>query len=107
MKKIIATLFASAAFLAPLAYSDETVTVDVAVPVDATLLASEDGVKTLLNTVKVEARRACAFDTSISHIPMVDKTCVAQIVTQAETQLAQPDFATANADMVLRASYAS
>ncbi|MDG1826658.1 MAG: UrcA family protein [Henriciella sp.] len=108
MKKILASLFASAAFLAPLAYADKApATVDVVVPVDASLLSSVDGIEAVMNKIKAEARRACAFDTSISYLPMVDKDCVAQILSQAETQLSAPEFELADTEFVLRVANVS
>jgi UrcA family protein len=104
MKKLIATLFASAAFLAPLAYSETSVATDVVVPVNGDLLTTEGGIEIVLNKVKNEARRACAFDTSISYIPMVDKKCVAYIVSEAERQLTSPDFEVADTNFILRVS---
>ena len=48
MRKILATLFAAAAFAAPLAYSEGT-PITVNLEYDSTLLATEAGAKTVLS----------------------------------------------------------
>lgn len=101
MKRFVVSLFAGAALLAPIASAEETPTVvDVVISVDTSLLASVDGTQTVMNKVKREARRACAFKTSISYIPMVDKDCVAELLLQAETQLSSPEIILANVDSI-------
>jgi UrcA family protein len=101
MKRFVVSLFASAAFLAPLASADEASTaVNIVIPVDASLLTSIDGTETVMNKIKSEARRACAFETSISYIPMVDKDCVAELLLQAETQLSSPEIILASVDSI-------
>jgi UrcA family protein len=95
MKRFVVSL------LAPLASADEASTaVNIVIPVDASLLTSIDGTETVMNKIKSEARRACAFETSISYIPMVDKDCVAELLLQAETQLSSPEIILASVDSI-------
>ncbi|MEM8617617.1 MAG: UrcA family protein [Pseudomonadota bacterium] len=102
MKKLLASLFACAAFLAPLAYSDEPVTITIDVPVDATLLETDTGAEAFLVTVRQEARKACAFETSISYVPMVDRSCVTALVDQAEAEFENLDPVRQTASVSIR-----
>ena len=86
MRKILATLFAAAAFAAPLAYSEGTpITVDL--KYDSTLLATEAGAKTVLKSVKEQAKDACSFKRPVTGVITYDRACTNDLVDKAIGQI--------------------
>ena len=82
MRKILATLFAAAAFAAALAYSEGTpITVDL--KYDSTLLATEAGAKTVLTTIEAQAEEARSFTRPVTGMVTFDRACSKDLVKKA------------------------
>ena len=82
MRKILATLFAAAAFAAPLAHSEGT-PITVELKYDSTLLATEDGAKTVLKSITEQAQEACAYFRPVVGAPTYDRACSDDLVQKA------------------------
>lgn len=82
MRKILATLFAAAAFAAPLAYSEGT-PITVKLKYDSTLLATEAGAKTVLKSIEAQAEAACSFARPVTGMITFDRACSKDLVKKA------------------------
>ncbi|NQY40068.1 MAG: UrcA family protein [Henriciella sp.] len=82
MRKILATLFAAAAFAAPLAYSEGT-PISVELSYDSGLLSTEAGAKTVLKSIKEQAKDACTYVRPVTGTITYDRECSTDLVEKA------------------------
>ena len=82
MRKILATLFAAAAFAAPLAYSEGT-PLTVELKYDSQLLSTEAGAKTVLKSLQEQAKDACTYVRPVTGTITFDRTCSKDLVNKA------------------------
>lgn len=82
MSKRFVPFVALAVAFSPATFAD-TQEVQVEIEYDSTLLADDASAETVMESVKSQARKACSYNTSITHIPSVDSKCTADVVTKA------------------------
>lgn len=82
MRKILATLFAAAAFAAPLAYSEGT-PISVELTYDSKLLSTEAGAKSVLRSIKKQAKTACSYVRPVTGTVTFDRECSKDLVEKA------------------------
>jgi len=82
MRKILATLFAAAAFAAPLAYSEGT-PISVELRYDSELLSTEAGAKSVLKSIKEQAKDACTYVRPVTGTITYDRECSKDLVEKA------------------------
>ena len=86
MRKTLVTLFAAAALAVPVAQAEGT-PITVSFNYDGTLLATEAGAKSVLNSIKTQAEEACAYKMPITGMPTYDRTCRNDLVDKAIGQI--------------------
>ena len=86
MRKILATLFAAAAFAAPLAYSEGT-PISVELSYDSQLLSTEAGAKSVLKSIKQQAKEACTYVRPVTGTITYDRVCSKDLVEKAIGQI--------------------
>ncbi|MEL6723696.1 MAG: UrcA family protein [Pseudomonadota bacterium] len=82
MRKTFVTLIAAAAVAAPFAHAEGT-PITVEMTYDATLLATEAGAKSVLDSLKVQAAEACSYATPVTGTPTFDRDCRDDLVDKA------------------------
>lgn len=82
MRKTIVTLLAAAAVAAPFAQAEGT-PITVELTYDSALLVTEAGAKTVLKSIKAQAKDACSFKAPVTGAITHDRTCSADLVKKA------------------------
>ena len=82
MRKTLVTLITAAAIAAPLAHAEGT-PITVELKYDSALLATESGAKSVLRSIKQQAKEACSYSMPVTALPTFDRTCRDNLVNEA------------------------
>ena len=82
MTKRFLPLAALAVAFSPVAFA-EPQEISVNLTYNGKLLTEEAGAKSVMKSLKAQARDACVYSTAITHVEMIDRDCVDDIVTKA------------------------
>lgn len=82
MRKTLVTLFAAAALASPFAHAEGT-PITVELKYDSNLLATEAGAKSVLKSIKAQAKEACSFNMPVTGMPSFDRECRDDLVEKA------------------------
>lgn len=82
MRKTIATLFAAAALVAPIAQAEGT-PITVKMTYDSTLLATVEGAKSVYNSIRSQASAACTSRKPAAGLIRLDRDCRDDLVDKA------------------------
>nr|WP_070960368.1 UrcA family protein [Hyphomonas sp. Mor2] len=82
MRKAIATLIIAAALAAPIAQAEGT-PITVNISYDSTLLATEEGAKSVYRSIRSQATQACSNTQPATGLFRVDRDCRDDLVDQA------------------------
>ena len=87
MLKSLISAVAIAVSLTPVALADDGTKITVYVTYDSALLASEDGARKVLNSIRHQARNACSYPSSIASGRMIDHSCAKSITEESITKI--------------------
>lgn len=87
MLKSIISAVTIALSLTPGALATDGTKITVQITYDHTLLASDDGARDVLNSIRRQARSACSYQTSIASGEMVDHACAKSITNDSITKI--------------------
>ena len=87
MLKSLISAAAIALSLTPAALAAEGIPITVQITYDDALLDSEDGARLVLNSIKSQAKSACAYKASIATGRSFDYTCVKSITDDSITEI--------------------
>ena len=82
MRKTLATLFAAAALVAPLAQAEGT-PITVNMTYDSTRLAMVDGAKSVYKSIRSQASAACTSRQPVTGLVHLDRACRDDLVDKA------------------------
>ena len=82
MRKTISTLFVAAALAAPMAHAEGT-PITVNLTYDSTLLATENGAKSVYRSIRSQATDACSNRQPATGLVRVDRACRDDLVDKA------------------------
>ena len=86
MSKRLLPLAALAVAFSPVAIAEpQEISVDLSY--DGKLLNEEVGAKSVMKSLKAQARDACVYSSAITNIKMIDRDCVSDIVTKAVNKI--------------------
>ena len=86
MSKRFLPLAALAVAFSPVAVA-EPQEISVNLSYDGKLLSEEAGAKSVMKSLKAQARDACVYSTAITHVETIDRDCVTDIVTKAVNKI--------------------
>ena len=82
MRKAIATLMTAVVLAAPVAQAEGT-PITVEFQYDSTKLATEVGAKSVLKSIKAQAKKACTYAAPVTGSIRLDRSCRDDLVDQA------------------------
>ena len=87
MQKSLISALAIALSLTPAALAAEGTKITVQITYEDALLASEDGARKVLSSIKHQAKDACSYQTSIASGRMIDYACAKSITKDSITKI--------------------
>lgn len=100
MSKFTAPLLALAVLAAPSALAQGETTITVELSYDPVAVADEAGARTVVSSLKAQAREACTVEATLFYGQKTDLTCVADVVKTA-SRLIVTDLEAAGMEIAL------
>ena len=87
MLKFSASLLAAAMIFAPASFADTGTKITVELSYDTAALTDDSGARSVLRSLRAQARKACAIPATLYSPSHVDHSCVDEVVTEAVSEI--------------------
>lgn len=87
MSKFIAPLFAASLLFSPAALAKDFEEISVELEYDNSILENDEGAKSVLKSLKKQAKSACQYQVAYNSIEAVDRACVKSVVAKAAAEI--------------------